>query len=296
MGPAAEAGKGAPEVRQRRRRRGSAPARRQLPEEPRQGRDFDPDLAWLLAVIEPYSIPMDARAPARLRTFAQELLARSERLNLLSHADAPLVIRKHVAASLGVFLVAHPCEGEEWIDVGTGAGFPGLVLKIAEPSLRITLLDSARKRCLFLEGVVRRLDLGRVPVMPLRAENLVARGEDVGRFAVLTARAVTSLVETVRGFGPLVAPGGRIVTFKGPGWPEEIKTLEAAGLMGRGGVSLDSITRIPWVAGHIVTLRNALCPTAAVGASPAALAAVRGDQGDGTPAVAPTAVDSRNRP
>jgi 16S rRNA (guanine527-N7)-methyltransferase len=204
---------------------------------------------------------MDPRAPARLQAFARELLTRSDRLNLLSRADAPQVIRKHVAASLGVFLVAHPTEGEEWIDVGTGAGFPGLVLKIAEPGLRITLLDSARKRCLFLESVVRGLDLGRVPVLPLRVETLVARGEDVGRFAVLTARAVTSLVETVRAFGPLVAPGGRIVSFKGPGWPEEIKTLDAAGLMGPGGASLDSVTRIPWVAGHLVTLRKSSHPT-----------------------------------
>jgi 16S rRNA (guanine527-N7)-methyltransferase len=263
MGPAAETREGTPEVRQRRRRRGNTPARRQQPEESRQGRDFEPDLAWLLAVIEPYSIPMDARAPARLQVFARELLNRSDRLNLLSRGDAPQVIRKHVAASLGVFLVAHPSEGEEWIDVGTGAGFPGLVLKIAQPGLCITLLDSARKRCRFLESMVRSLGLGRVPVMPLRVEALVARGEDVGRFEVLTVRAVTSLVETVRGFGPLVAPGGRIVTFKGPRWPEEIKTLEAAGLMGWGGVSLDSVTRIPWIAGHLVTLRKSSHATAA---------------------------------
>jgi 16S rRNA (guanine527-N7)-methyltransferase len=260
MGEAAQTSEGSAQVRQRRRRRGNDPTRRQRPEEPRRGPDFEADLAWLLAVIEPYSIPMESRAPGRLRAFARELLTRSERLNLLSRADGPQVVRKHVAASLGVFLVAHPVAGEEWIDVGTGAGFPGLVLKIAHPELRITLLDSARKRCHFLESVVRGLELGPVPVVPLRVESLIARGEWLGRFDLLTARAVTSLVETVRGFGPLVAPGGRIVTFKGPLWYDEIKTLGAAGLMGSGGVSLESVTRIPWVAGHLVTLRKSSEP------------------------------------
>lgn len=243
-------------MRPRRRRRGNSPARRQRFGEPRRGPDLEPDLAWLLAVIAPFSIPLEPRAPERIRAFARELFSRSERLNLLSRADAPLVIRKHVAASLGVFLVAHPTGGEEWIDVGTGAGFPGLILKIARPDLRITLLDSARKRCLFLEGVVRSLELGRVPVVPQRVETLVARGEGLGRYTVLTARAVTSLVDTVREFGPLVAPGGRIVTFKGPRWPEEIQTLRTAGLLKPGGVSVESVTRIPWMAGHLVTLRK----------------------------------------
>jgi 16S rRNA (guanine527-N7)-methyltransferase len=260
VGPAAEAGKGAPQVRQRRRRRDSDPARRRTHEEPHRGRDFEPDLEWLLAVIEPYSIPLESRAPSRLRAFARELLTWNDRLNLLSHGDAPLVVRKHVAASLGVFLVAQPARGEQWIDVGTGAGFPGLVLKIAQPDLHITLLDSARKRCLFLENMARGLELGRVPVVPLRVETLVARNEGVGQYDVLTARAVTSLVETVRGFGPLVAPGGRIVTFKGPQWREEIGTLGAAGGAAWDGFSLDSVTRIPWIAGHLVTLRKSLQP------------------------------------
>jgi 16S rRNA (guanine527-N7)-methyltransferase len=229
----------------------------------RLGRDFEPDIAWLLAVIEPYSIPLEPGAPARLRVFARELLVWSGRLNLLSRADAPQVIRKHVAASLGVFLVAQPAEHEEWIDVGTGAGFPGLVLKIARPDLRITLLDAARKRCRFLEDVVRSMELGRVPVVPLRVETLVARGEGLGRYHLLTARAVTSLVETVRSFGPLVAPSGRIVTFKGPRWHEEIESLHAAGLLGPEGVSLDSVTRIPWVSGHLVTLRKSPRPACA---------------------------------
>lgn len=247
-------------MRQRRRRRDGDPAQRRPHEAPHRGRDFEPDLEWLLAVIEPYSIFLESRAPARLRAFARELFTWSDRLNLLSRGDAPLVIRKHVAASLGVFLVAQPATGEEWIDVGTGAGFPGLVLKIARPDLHITLLDSARKRCHFLENMVRGLELGRVPVVPLRVETLVARNEGLGRYHVLTARAVTSLVETVRGFGPLVAPGGRIVTFKGPQWHEEIETLGPAGGMAWDGFSLDSVTRIPWIAGHLVTLRKSSGP------------------------------------
>ena len=162
-----------------------------------------------------------------------------------------------MAASLGVFLVARPASADTWIDVGTGAGFPGLVLKILRPEMNMTLLDSARKRCLFLENVLRLLEIGRIPVLPLRVETLVARREGIEAYSVLTARAVTSLSDTLQAFGALVAPAGRIITYKGPQWFEEVEGVRSSGVLGRTRFELESATRIPWTAGHLITLRKA---------------------------------------
>lgn len=225
-------------------------------EDPQKTAFLDDDLNALQEALLPYSLVLDSAARERVLIFSRELIAWNDRLNLLSRADSPNVIRKHVAASMAVFLVARPVLGEAWIDVGTGAGFPGLVLKILRPDMNMTLLDSARKRCLFLENVLRMLELGRVPVLPLRVETLVARGEGLQAFSVLTARAVSSLGDTVQGFGPLVAPNGRIITFKGPQWREELEGTRAAGILEANGFELESATRIPWTAGHLLSLRK----------------------------------------
>jgi len=224
--------------------------------ERRRNAHLEDDLQELVETVEPFSIQIDPPAQDRILMFARELIAWNERFNLLSRADAPNVIRKHVAASLGVFLVIPPTEWDRWIDVGTGAGFPGLVLKMVQPSLDMTLVDSARKRCLFIENTVRSMDLGRVPVLAQRVETLLARGEAVGRFTVLTARAVAALNETLISFGPLVAIGGRVVTFKGPQWKEELDEAGTKGVLDQAGFTLESSTRIPWTAGHLLSFRK----------------------------------------
>ena len=225
--------------------------------DPARGGQLEADIAALEAAMSPYSIELSSQARTRLLFFARELISWNNRLNLLSRPDVYNVIRKHVAASLGVLLVAQPAPRENWIDVGTGGGFPGLVLKLVRPELEITLLDSSRKRCLFLESVLRQTGVAKTPVLALRVETLVERGEGLGAFTVLTARAVASLRDTVRLFGPLVGPSGRIVTFKGPRWGEELADAERAGDLAAGGFQFESITRVPWTTGHILSLRRA---------------------------------------
>lgn len=217
---------------------------------------LEEDLANLEGSMRPYSIEIPGDARDRIMMFSHELLDWNDRLNLLSRADAPNVIRKHVAASLGVLLAVHPSPADHWVDVGTGAGFPGLVLKIVRPELHIDLLDSARKRCLFLENTLRLMGIRDVKVMPKRVETMIAHSEGVGHYSVMTVRAVTSLPETLIGFGALVADGGRIITFKGPTWRDEVDVAKTDGSMTRSGFELESVTRIPWTAGHLLTLRK----------------------------------------
>ncbi len=218
---------------------------------------LEEDLTSLEGALSPYSIEISEDAHDRILMFSHELLDWNDRLNLLSRSDAPNVVRKHVAASLGVLLAVHPSPVDRWVDVGTGAGFPGLVLKIVRPELRVELLDSARKRCLFLENTLRLLGIRDVKVLPKRVETMIAHREAIGHYSVMTVRAVTSLPETLVGFGALVAPGGRIVTFKGPTWKDEVEAAAEDGSMARSGFELESVTRIPWTAGHLVTLKKA---------------------------------------
>jgi 16S rRNA (guanine527-N7)-methyltransferase len=214
------------------------------------------DVGSLVRALRPYCLEIRADAQSRLVRYAEELLHWNDRLNLLSRPDAPNVIRKHCAASLGVFLVAQPGPRDSWIDIGSGAGLPGLVLKIVRPDLNMSLLESARKRCQFLETTVRSLGLDPVPVYSLRAETLIARGEGLGRYSVMTVRAVATLESTIRMFSPLVAPRGRIITFKGPGWKDEIGQAEGGGSLKEHGFSVESVTRIPWTAGNLIVLRK----------------------------------------
>jgi 16S rRNA (guanine527-N7)-methyltransferase len=246
-------------VRHRRgRARHRAPDRTGSSAPPGDPRQLEADLQWLSDTLQAYSIELDSSAQQRILFFAREIVQWNSRLNLLSRPDVLQVIRKHVAASIGVFLVVQPREGDRWIDVGTGGGFPGLVLRLIRPDLPMTLLDSSRKRALFLENVLRRLDQSDVPVLAMRAETLLSQQGSRGGYSVLMTRAVASLEHTVEQFGPLVSPEGCIVTFKGPRWPEELAQATQCGAMSRARFELASVTRVPWTAGHLLLLRRNL--------------------------------------
>lgn len=214
------------------------------------------DLDSLNRALAPYGLAFDDDASPRILRFASELLLWNDRLNLLSRQDVENVIRKHVAASMGVFLLAQPSPSDRWVDVGTGAGFPGLVLKIARPWLNLDLIDSARKRCVFLEEMARTLRLGRIPIMQARVETILSRKEGVGAYDVVTARAVASLADSATIFGPLVARGGRLITFKGPQWTEEVEQAKESGALSAAGFELETATRVPWSVGHVLSFRR----------------------------------------
>lgn len=214
------------------------------------------DLERLNGALGPYGLDFDATAQARILRFAGDLVLWNDRLNLLSRNDVQNVISKHVASSMGVLLLTTAVPGSRWIDIGTGAGFPGMVLKIARPELSLDLLDSARKRCIFLEEVRRGLELGPMPILQLRAETMLSRGEGVGQYDIVTSRAVASLEDSLRVFGPFARPGGRYITFKGPQWSDEIGALEKSGIPDQTGFSLEANTRVPWSVGHILCFRK----------------------------------------
>lgn len=226
----------------------------------RHGDRWAGELDALATRIHPYRLCLDEQQRTKIARYCTELLEWNRRYALLSRHDADAILRKHVAACLGSVLLVAPNDAEKWVDVGTGAGLPGIVLKILAPGQPITLIESSHKKCVFLEHVARVLELGPMPILAKRVETLVARGEQLGAFDVLFARAVADIRDTLAQFGPLVRPGGRIVTFKGPGWESDARAAESAGILASGKYEIQEVLRVPWGPGHLLLIHKGTTP------------------------------------
>ncbi|MEX0761428.1 MAG: 16S rRNA (guanine(527)-N(7))-methyltransferase RsmG [Dehalococcoidia bacterium] len=119
-------------------------------------------------------------------------------------------------------------DGRRVIDVGTGAGIPGLVLKLALPGMRLTLIDAARKRCDFLQWAVGELELRDVEVVHGRAEDLARDTQHREAYELVLARAVAQLPELAELTLPFASLGGTVIAAKGPDISEEIAESEWA--------------------------------------------------------------------
>lgn len=178
-----------------------------------------------LAVSEP--------AIGLMERYAVELALWNRRMNLTAIESPEDVVRKHFLDSLSCLKVVPPAEGERLLDVGSGAGFPGLVLKIARPDLRLALLDSVGKRMEFLKHVAGELGLVGVEFCHGRAEEWGRRPGFREAFDTVTARAVARMPILVELCLPFVRPGGRFVAFKGREAGKELEEAgEAIGLLG----------------------------------------------------------------
>lgn len=170
----------------------------------------------LVAWGEENNLEITGRQADQLDRYAQLLVEWNEKMNLTAITDPEGVLVKHLMDSLTV-LRSLPAAGEKvrLIDVGTGAGFPGIPLAVMREELELTLLDSLNKRLVFLRELCAALEL---PVTLIHA-----RAEEGGRqpalreqFDVATARAVAALPVLAEYCLPFVKQGGRFIAMKGP--------------------------------------------------------------------------------
>lgn len=182
-----------------------------------------------------YGAVLSADQVAAFRRYYELLLEWNERVNLTRITGEREVVLKHFLDSLA-YLVGIPSDWNDravrLIDVGSGAGFPGIPLLIARPRWSGVLLEATRKKVEFLDAAIRELGLTE------RAQTLWGRAEeasktDQGRYDLVTARAVTDLGTLVTWTFDFLCPGGRLVVSKGPRGPEEARA--AAGIIRKKG-------------------------------------------------------------
>lgn len=170
------------------------------------------------------SLPCEPEAIARFRIYYDALEEKNKVMNLTAISGEDESARKHFLDSVAPLLY-FDMAGKSVIDVGTGAGFPGLPLKILQPQLRLTLLDSLQKRIGFLSEVCESLGLRDIECVHARAEECGTRREQYD-FAV--SRAVARLNMLCELCLPYVKVGGAFIALKGPAVTEELKEADRA--------------------------------------------------------------------
>ena len=173
------------------------------------------------------------------------LLDWREKFNLTAISSPRDVVLKHFADSLS--LVPHiEADALDVIDVGTGAGFPGIPLKLALPGLRVTLLDAVNKRIGFLNAVIEALGMEGIRAVHVRAEDAGHAAVFREAYDLAVSRAVAALPTLAEYSLPFVRPGGRFIAMKGPSVNDELDSASSA-IHTLGGSHLSTISvEIPY--------------------------------------------------
>ncbi len=180
-------------------------------------------LTYIKDEFSKINIELSESQAAQFEQYYEMLIAKNEVMNLTAITDFEEVVQKHFIDSVMIKELHTPKSGERWIDIGTGAGFPGLPLKIVYPQLTITLLDSLNKRVNFLREVADGLKLENVEALHGRAEEYAKKPEYREQFDCCVSRAVANLASLSEYCLPFVKVGGRFVPYKSGKIEEEIE-------------------------------------------------------------------------
>lgn len=182
---------------------------------------FKNDLSALGVVLSDFQIE-------QFLTYYEMLVDWNQKMNLTAITEYEEVLKKHFIDSMSLIKAYDVTKDSKVIDVGTGAGFPGLALKIAYPNLQVTLLDSLNKRIHFLDAVIESLGLKEVETIHGRAEDLAKPDMLREKFDLCVSRAVANLSTLSEYCLPFVKQGGQFISYKSEKISEEMEAAEKA--------------------------------------------------------------------
>lgn len=185
------------------------------------------DIKLLKEESEKYGVILDETALSRFDTYGRMLVEWNEKINLTAICDPYGVTVKHFLDSLTLFNFIDIPKGAKVIDVGTGAGFPGVAMLIARPDLKLTLLDSTAKKLKVIEDILSAMGL-EAQILHSRAEESGNKKELRESFDFATARAVANLRELSEYCLPFVKKGGSFISLKAAKASEEIDGAKKA--------------------------------------------------------------------
>ena len=193
-------------------------------------------------------LKLTSRQVKAFRDYEQELINWNEKFNLTAIREVEGIRTKHFLDSLSALLELKDPAPETLVDVGTGAGFPGIPLKIALPDLHLTLVESVGKKSEFCRHTAGLLQLENVEVLSLRAEDMGQLPQYRERFDWAVARAVSSMPVLAEYLLPLVRVGGGVLAQKGENAHAEVQNAERAIQLLGGNLRKIRIVTLPGVA------------------------------------------------
>ncbi len=217
---------------------------------------MSPMLAALKQGLPQLGLELDDGVCQKLCDFGCAVVEQNKVMNLTAITEPALVAQLHLLDSISLLKIMN-LKGKQVIDVGCGAGFPGVPLKIACPEMKLTLLDSLGKRMKWLETVLPQLGVD-ARCITARAEEAVAERRE--KFDVATSRAVARLNVLLELTAPYVRVGGYVLAMKGAAANEELE--EAKNAIRRLGLKLEQVVEFPiGDTAHKVIVLKKVAPT-----------------------------------
>jgi len=182
-----------------------------------------------ISELKKINIEITDKQLEQLNTYYELLVEYNKVMNLTGITEKKQVYLKHFYDSLTITKVIDPTKEETLCDIGTGAGFPGLVLKIVFPNLKVTLVDSLNKRVEFLKIVIERLNLNNIEAIHARIEEYACFNRE--KYDIVTSRAVTTLNILLEYAIPLLKINKFFISYKGNIIDEINKSKKALNLL-----------------------------------------------------------------